>query len=262
MIGFIILNNEYDVKEMIEDKSIIEKVIEEKKQREIRKKEEAVLEEKMFNQMKQDISTKLHLYLNIVAGRMKDYKPYYSPLGRWLGKTNWNVNTYSDKVMGEAISLLSKNLLAIEARYIEKSKILDNLSNLLYEDATKTSKKGQFLAKCYISYDINDETILNVFKDYTHYNLSTFLYDLKQDILIFNEQDWKTQLFAGWFIKNGTPKDIVKILNNISDKNKIFNLNDVINNLKIDEKEAKKMLKCLLKENKIIEIKKDEFGVI
>jgi hypothetical protein len=212
--------------------------------------------------MKQEISTKLNLYLNIVSGRMKNYKPDYSPLGRWLGKITWNVKTFPDKALGIASSLFSINLLTIEARYIERSEILDNLSELLYDDATITSNKDQFLAKCYVTYDINDESVLNTFKHYHHNNLSIFLYDLKKDLLFFYRQDWKTKLFAEWFKKNGTPKNIIKILNIISDKNNIFNLNDVKNKLKLDEKEIKRMLEDLLKENKIIEMKKDEFGVI
>lgn len=55
-----------------------------------------------------------------------------------------------------------------------------------------------------------------MFRDYKHPNLSIYLFSISENQLIFNENENKTRIFSEWFERDGRPKSMKDLINEIT----------------------------------------------
>ena len=242
---------------MNEKKSIIEKVVSD---RELKKKNEEKNQIEL-EQKKQEIMTKTSEFLNEIYNKINNYPPDFSPIGKWLKKANWNVSQGKIEVKGEASNILSKKLITLECILCDITTIeqLNLIINKRVYDATQTD---QYISTCFIIPYLENKEFIDIITNYNHYNFSPSLFDLSTQEFFYNDNDWKTSFFIKWFKTGDKPENIINYLEQISDENNIFLKSQVLENLHMDEKEIKKMFDWLIKSNKIIHLKMDEFTVM
>ena len=242
---------------MKKNESIIEKVVSERKIQREKEEQERIQQE----QKNQEILSKTSDYLNDVYIKMKQYPPDFSPIGKWLKKSNWNVSIGEIDVKGVSSSIFTKKLITIECILSDISTI-EQLKQVIQKRVNDTTQSNQYISTCFILPKIKDTELIKIIQDFNHYNFSPSLYDLFNQEIYYNIKDWKTSFFIRWFKKDETPKSIIGFLEEISDDNNIFTKSQITELLHMDEKEINKMFDWLIESNKIIHLKIDEFTLM
>lgn len=217
-------------------------------------------------QVAQENLLKANVYITETGLRMKQYIPEYSPLGYNLINGQWSVNVNPDntRLAGKLSKGFMKTLLTLNCEYIAMPELLANLQNYLIEKADIAMRKNQFTAICYIGAGVKESAQDRTFKNFSHPHLSAYLYDIKTEQLIYNENDEKTKFFAEWFKKDGNPKSLKDLIVEIADKNGIFTEQGLEEKLHFSKKEAELLLRDLIKKNVIVEVSKHrgEYGLV
>lgn len=202
-----------------------------------------------------DMELEASIFIRKVYSKMMHVKPDYSPLGHYLGEENWNVGLSNDNynLVGKS-GKLWRELLRIQCNYIKKPNSLQNEIFEIHKLAKDMKNKNQFLVKCLVVNKIENKSQENYFKNFVDRNISIYLYNLSENKLLYNENDWKTEVFSEWFKKDGKPKQIRVLIKGIEDKNGIFTIKGLIRHLNFDKERAIEFLEKLASANKVVQI--------
>lgn len=220
-----------------------------------RLKLQRVQEINKLQKQRKDIDLEASIFIRSVYSKMRDFKPEYSPLGYYLGDENWNIDLSQDSfsLVGK-VGRLFRELFKIQSDYIKTPDSLQNEIIGIQDIALEKKNKNQFFIKCCVVDKIDNLSQGNYFINFIDRVISIYLYDLSENTLCYNSNDWKTEIFSEWFKKDGNPLSLREIIKKIEDKNGIFLQDGMVSHLNFDAQRARKLLKKLETDGKIISI--------
>ena len=244
---------------MADKKSIIDRVLDEQE----KKKQEELQREQNICVVDQKQQVKLHSYINDVLGKLEYNKPEYNPRGMWIGNAKWDIRSNSTSIDAEARIGFSKKSLIMNVSYNDIIS-LDHANTLLSEYSQKVNigPNKIYLCICFVTDYLDDEDVKDLFQSYDHFGFSPFIFNLKNNELIYNKNNWKTSFFADWIDPGKKPRDMIDLLRDISDSHSIFTIEKIKKQYLFDDKEAETMLTNLIDQNKIMRLNRGEYGVI
>lgn len=191
-----------------------------------------------FKPTKQTKTKKSTLYMNEIYSKIEKYTPQYTPIpkGRILGKeSKWktNFNRKKLKISGKYNRLIDLNCEFATTR--------PSLNNLL-KKSKKSKRKKRFSIDCFVYNEI-DRNSKNTIENFSDNNLSVYGYDLENDKLFYNQDNFVTDIFSSYFDPKKTPPTNPKQIFKKLEKDDGILLSDIKKDLNFDRKYLKKLEK-------------------
>lgn len=239
-------------------KSIIDRVLEEKR----KKQEEQDRESQEQTVFDQRMQVELTTYINHIIKKVEQNKPFFTPRGRYIGDTKWNISRLHDGVEAVAKEKLTIKLLVFSAEYM-KHVDLDIIKGKISETSQQINSSVFNLSvfTCFIVDACVDERVKKMVTTFDHYGFFPMLYSLNEQKLWYNPSEELISYFITWFDPQKNPKQIKDILCSITDKHNVITIDSIKQKFIFDEKESKKMVTSLEKKGIIYHLKGSEYGV-
>ncbi len=189
------------------------------------------------------MDAKVTAKLNAVFAKLRDYPPEYNPLGKFLIGEEWvsEFDPRTREVSGRVESgLLNKCSLEIKCAHHRTADFIAR--EYVTRDAKQAESKDKFVAICYIFNELDTRTI-DFFERFRAQNACAYAFEMSTGRLVYNKNDWKTELFSPYFAEGARPKNMRDLLDELSDKHGIFSADDLKGHLKLSDREIQKLVK-------------------
>jgi len=195
--------------------------------------------------------SKLYNYMNILEQKYSRYQPDVSNNGDYIGNKKWKVELTEKSIRGTIKDGMLKSPLVFETYWYPLNEVLDAVQ-IIQSKANAIGKK-QYVSLCLVNDKWNSE-IQKWAKGFVHQRMTLFLYELENDMLIFNAASEHAEHFKFWHsidMERMTIDDEVRYL--IEDQ-EYFTINDVMATCGFNEQGAKAYLSTLVKKELIIDV--------
>jgi hypothetical protein len=195
--------------------------------------------------------SKMYNYFNILEHKYSSYQPEVSYDGSYIGDVKWVFDVSDMYVFAEVRKRFFKTSLTFET-YWHPFDDLKSIIQFVQQEANSVPKE-QYKSICVVN-SIWPSDMQEWVASYMHPRLILFLYELDNDALYFNKSVKSANYLAIWHNSEEKPETIEDKLNSLLDEMEYFVASDLMRITGLNSKSADKLIKEMVKNNKIIDI--------
>ncbi|ATU07665.1 MarR family transcriptional regulator [Methanohalophilus portucalensis] len=195
--------------------------------------------------------SKLYNYINLLEEKYSKFQPEISPNGDYIADKNWKIDVTKRSVSGVIKDNLFRKILTIET-YCYPIQQMQDFVEHVQSQANAVGKK-QHKNLCLIANEWNDG--VKVFaRNFIHQRMSLFLYELKNDTLIFNDTSESANHLKFWHSHDTERQTLNQSMNEFIEEAEYFTLNDIEMKFGLNHQGANELVKKMLNQGIIVDV--------